>query len=302
MSQDTKFINAAREFIAEMAEHISMPEVYLDVRELIEQQDSRIEDFVEAIKNDSMLSVKLGRISSSQYFGFPRRAEDLYQAVSLIGFMQLHDLMLNSLSLRTFLAVPSQIFNLEAFWRYSIQCGIAARTIAQYSQIVPINPYFTYGLLHEIGHAAMFVREPELSLQALEVEENNLESQIEKERELFGFDYTHVGAALIRQWRLPDVYQQVAAFHLCQDQADEAHRQAVRVTHLAHVICQTQDTEHIQALLEAHRNLDLQLAKLPDNIVEIITKEIDANADTVLNMLWPNCAQMPVNSESRQNS
>ncbi len=43
------------------------------------------------------------------------------------------------------------------------------------------NPYFTYGLLHEIGHAAMYVREPELSLQALEGLENNLESQIEKE-------------------------------------------------------------------------------------------------------------------------
>jgi HD-like signal output (HDOD) protein len=291
MSKDTNCIRAAREFIAEMAEQISMPDVYLDVRELIEEDDSKIEDFVKVIKNDSLLSGKIARITDSQYFGFPRRAEDLYQAVSLIGFMQLHDLMLNNLSLRTFSAVPSQIFNLEAFWLYSIRCGIAARTIAQHAQIMPINPYFTYGLLHEIGHAAMFVREPELSLQALEGQENNLESQIEKERELFGFDYTHVGAALIRQWRLPEVYQQVAAFHLHVEDAHELHQQAVRVTHLAHMVCQSAEAQNIGTLFENSKKADLQLAKLPDNIIEIIPKEIEANADTVLDMLWPNFAK-----------
>ncbi len=278
---------AARDFIGNMAEHISMPEVYLQIRDLIAQNDSRIEDFVDVIKRDSMLSVKLTKITNSQYFGFPRRAEDLYQAISLIGFMQLHDLMLNSLSLRTFSSIPHQIFNLEEFWRYSIRCGIAARTIAQHCQLMPINPYFTYGLLHEIGHAVMFVREPELSFQALECEDDALSSQTDRERELFGFDYTQLGKALIQQWRLPEVYQQVTAYHLQVDLADENYRQAVRVTQLAHFICQTEATDQVQQLLQASKEADHQLGKLPDNIAEIIAKEIELNTDTVLTMLWP---------------
>ncbi|MCP4433751.1 MAG: HDOD domain-containing protein [Gammaproteobacteria bacterium] len=296
MLTETSADRAALDFISDMADQVSMPEVYHSVRNLIEDSGSSITDFVDVIRNDSSLSVKLSRITHSSYFGFPRRAEDLYQAISLIGIMQLHDLILNSLSLRTFSSVPHQIFNPEAFWIYSINCGIAARTIAQHSQIIPINPYFTYGLLHEIGHAAMFIREPELSLEVLEQGEKSIQQQLDKERELFGFAYTDVGAALIRQWRLPDIYQQVVSCHLQVEQADEAHILAVRVVHLAHHVCQTDMPMDIEEIIEAHKNAEPQLQKLPDNIVEIIKKEIESNTDTVLDMLWPSGAPKSTSS------
>lgn len=287
MATNISVNRAAQDFVNEMADQISMPYIYLKVRSLIEDPNSKVADFVEAIENDSSLSVKLSRITNSEYFGFPRRAEALYQAVSLIGIMQLHDLILNSLSLRTFSAVPRQIFNLESFWIYSINCGIAARTIAQHAQIIPINPFFTYGLLHEIGHAAMFIREPELSIQALEVSDNSIRQQLDKERELFGFDYTEVGAALIRQWQLPSVYEQIVSYHHQVDDADESHRLAVRVVHLSHVSCQPEPQEDIREVFQAQKNADPHLAKLPDNIVDIIHREVELNGKKVLDMLWP---------------
>ncbi|NNE62650.1 MAG: HDOD domain-containing protein [Gammaproteobacteria bacterium] len=287
MLAETPADRAALDFISDMADQVSMPGVYHDVRYLIGNSESNITDFVDVIKNDSSLSVRLSRITDSDYFGFPRRAEDLYQAISLIGIMQLHDLILNSLSLRTFSAVPHQLFNLEAFWIYSINCGIAARTIAQHSQIFPINPYFTYGLLHEIGHAAMFIRKPELSMQVLESVEQPITHQLEKERELFGFDYTDVGTALIRLWCLPEVYQQIVSCHLEVEKADESHQLAVRVVHLAHQICQTEQIQNIEDILQIQKNAEPQLQKLPDNIASIINREIELNSLPVLDMLWP---------------
>jgi len=285
-------MKAAHDFIADLAEQISMPDVYHEIRQLIGQQDSDINEFVKLIENDSVLSVRLIRIANSPYFGFPKRAEDLYQAVSLIGIMQLHDLILNSLSFRTLASIPEQVFNLEAFWRYSIQCGIAARTLAQFAQIMPINPFFTLGLLHEIGHAVMFVKEPELSLQAIDQAKSDKKNSINIiEQDLFGFDYTQLGSVLMQLWQLPETYQQVTAFHLNPEQAQEPHKQAVRITHLAHMLCQHRSTEHKQALIDQSRQVDRQLKNLPDNIIEIVLKEIEANTDTVLNMLWPNCAQ-----------
>ena len=281
---------SAKDYISDMADQVSMPDIYLSIRQLIENENANINDFVDAIKNDSMLTTKLERITHSQYFGLPRRAEDLYQAISLIGIIQLHDLILNSLSLRTFSSVPQQIFNLEAFWKYSIECGIAARTIAQYAQIFPINPYFTYGLLHEIGHAVMYVKSPELSLEALEDQDKGLIAQIKKEQSVFGFDYTQVGAALIKQWYLPDVYQQIAAFHHDETLANDMHRQAVRVTRLAHMVCQRDEIDKAEEQLAIYRSDDQQLNKLPNNIFEVISKEIDGNVEIVLDMLWPTCA------------
>ena len=284
-------MKAAQVFIADIAEQISMPDVYSNIRELIKQQDSSINDFVEVIENDSMLSVRLMRIAHSPYFGFPRRAENLYQAISLIGIMQLHDLILNILSLRLFSSIPKQIFNAESFWKYSVETGIAARTIAQYSQIIPINPYFTLGLLHEIGHAVMFFKAPELSLQVLDDVSSSSHSQIELEQEIFGFDYTEAGTALMQLWHLPDRYQQVTACHLQPEQAHQSHRQALNIIHLAHEICQNPDAGQIRALIEQIKANDHQLKLLPDNIDEIILKEIGQNADSVLNTLWPHEAQ-----------
>lgn len=292
MLSDNNDNKAALDFITAMADQVSMPEIYHKVRGLIENQDSNLTDFVEVIQKDSSLSVKLSRITNSQYFGFPRRAKDLYQAISLIGIMQLHDLILNSLSLRTFLGVPHQLFNPGSFWEYSIKCGIAARTIAQYSQIFPINPYFTYGLLHEIGHAAMFIRKPELSLQVFEDADQTIQQQMDKERNLFGFDYTEAGAALIRQWQLPEIYEQVVSCHLEVEKAHERHRPAVRVVYLAHQICQTENQVDFHQELATHQKAEPQLKKLPDNIATIINSEIEANTDTVLNMLWPSGAKM----------
>lgn len=285
-------MKAARDFIADLAEQISMPEVYDELRQLIEQPESNINQFVDIIENDSVLSIRLMRIASSPYFGFPRRAEGLYQAISLIGIMQLHDLVLNSLSLRTFASIPQQIFNLQAFWKYSVECGIAARTLAQYAQIIPINPFFTLGLLHEIGHAAMFVKAPELSLQAMESDQADTETGIiDHEREILGFDYTQLGTVLMQLWHLPEIYSQVTAYHLQPELASDRYRQAVSIIHLAHMICQDGNTDKNQQLINYAKDKDHQLSKLPDNIIDIILKEIEANTDNVLNMLWPNCAE-----------
>jgi len=285
-------MKAAREFIADMAEQISMPDVYREIQQLIKQQKLNITDYLDVLEKDSVLSTRLIRIANSRYFGFPGRVEDLYQALSMIGIMQLHDLMLTSLSLRTLASVPQQIFNLEAFWKYSVQCGIAARTIAQYSQIFPINPYFTLGLLHEIGHAAMFFKQPELSLQAVDKSKQQDCCVTGIEQEYLGFDYTQAGTALMQLWHLPELYQQITMFHLHPEQADKAHRQATQIIHLAHMICQDPVPDKHQSLFKKLTENDKQLKKLPSDIEEIIIKEITANTDTVLHILWPNCMQL----------
>ncbi len=137
-----------------------MPEVYVAIRQLLHSPDTTIDDFVEVVEADSMLAVRVMRMATSQYFGFPRSCDTLYQAIRLIGLMQLHDLLLGTLCMRTFAAVPEEVLNLKAFWRYNVQCGIAAKTIARLSKADNQQVYFSLGLLHEIGHASMFVKEP----------------------------------------------------------------------------------------------------------------------------------------------
>jgi len=277
-------------FISEMAEYISMPEVYTEIRQLLKNPDSQISDFVKAIEHDSMLTIRILRIANSQFFGFARKVKNLEQALNLIGMIQLHDLLLCSLCIRSFTTVPAQIFNLNAFWQYSIECGIAARTIAQYSALPVGNQYFTLGLLHEVGHAAMYTKTPDLALRALE-ESRKQHLPIEQlERELLGFDYTRIGCSLMQFWQLPENYQQVASHHLSPQKAAQKYRYEIQIIHMAHTMRQDPAGSH-QELISSSRENFPQLKSLPSNINDIIIQEINENANSVLTMLWPSGTQ-----------
>ncbi len=266
-----------------------MPDVYVAIRQLLLSPDTSIDDCVEVVEADSMLAVRVIRMAKSQYFGFPRACDTLYQAISLIGLMQLHDLLLGTLCMRTFSAVPEEVLNLKAFWRYNVQCGIAAKTIARFTNASHQNGFFSLGLLHEIGHASMFVKEPEASLKALDESMSGYSTLAEAERDYLGFDYGQVGYETAQLWQLPPVYQQVAAYHMQPEKADEEFKPAVNVVHLAHEFCQDLRYGQQNELIRHATKKIPQFSALPKNIGDILTREIETHTDTVLELLWPCC-------------
>ena len=292
-------MKSTHKLISDMAEFISMPEVYIDIRKLLRKSDAKIDDYVKVIEADSMLLVRIIRIANSDFFGFQRKAENLHQAISLIGVMQLHDVILSSLCLRTFSSIPEQILNLGAFWHYGVQCGIAARTINKHCSTTASNHFFSLGLLHEIGHLVMYLKSPELSIQALDESQTQEITVNDLEREYLGFDYGQLGAALMQLWHLPQVYQQVAAYHLQPDLADENYRLEVEIVHLAHAICQNSDSFQRQEIISSIAESNPQLKQLPADIDDIIQNEIDTHSETVLKTLWPKGAQ-PLPFEKRK--
>ncbi|MFT5658856.1 MAG: HD-like signal output (HDOD) protein [Gammaproteobacteria bacterium] len=196
-------MNRARNFLTGIAEQISMPEIYLEIRLLAQRPGSHISAFVAVVETDSMLSKRIFLIANSPFFGIPDRVHDLYQAISLIGVIQLQDIMLSSLCMRSFSAMPEQIFNQRAYWYYCIQCGIAARAIAQYSNVVTSNHYFALGLLHDIGHAAMYLKAPEVCRWVIAESTQDDQSLVALEQQYFGFDYTQLSDELMQLWHLP---------------------------------------------------------------------------------------------------
>ncbi|MBD9357827.1 HDOD domain-containing protein [Methylomonas sp. EbA] len=126
-------MKAEQQFLCDLAEKISMPEVYQKIRLLLEKPDARIRDYVAVLHTDSMLTIRIIRMANSSFFGFNRKADDLYDAISLIGTIQLHDWLLSSLCMRTFCNIPGAVLDLKQFWLHAIECGIACRTLAKLS-------------------------------------------------------------------------------------------------------------------------------------------------------------------------
>jgi len=278
-------MGTAQEFILEMAEIVSMPEVYFKIRELMEDPKTKIGDYERIVQADPMLAIRVMRIANSHYFGFNRKTNDLYGAISLIGDIQLHDLLLGSLCMRAFYNIPEQVFNYTDFWRQGIQCGIVARSIARFCRLPASNRYFTLGLLLEIGHAAMFVKNPELAYRALlESQEQNCDlSKIE--RKYFGFDYCQLGVELVKTWHLPVVYPQIIGHHLNPYQCGQEFRVETEIVNLAFHYCDSLGLSGLPlSQIQAGRQPHVVIL---NNIEKLIAKEISDNTDEVFTMLAP---------------
>ena len=287
-------MKATHEFIKDLADKISMPEIYYLIRELIEDPRAKIDDYEKAIQTDSMLAVRIIRIANSGFFGFNRKVDDLYEAICLIGLIQLHDLLLSSLCMRAFYAIPEQILNSGSFWRHSVKCGIASKSLARLCRIPANNRFFTLGLLVEIGHAAMYIKAPELALTAIQESWSQGKPIEHVERGYFGFDYCQLGATLMRHWRLPEVYPQIIGCHLSPGHSRPDFRNAAEVVGFAHRYCENlnEDSTNPNSTAVNHQ----LFSHLPENFEAILGDEISRNLDEVYEMLSPPNAVKPAMS------
>ena len=90
-------MNAAQEFISDLAEKIPLPTIYWQIRLLMNNPNAKIGDYERLIQGDPQLTTHTILIANSEFFGFGRKVDGLYDAISLIGVGQLHDLLLGSL-------------------------------------------------------------------------------------------------------------------------------------------------------------------------------------------------------------
>ncbi len=105
--------------LQEVTELISLPEVYLKVRKLMDDPNSDIYDFAEVISIDPNLTSRVLRVVNSAYFGFPEPVESISRAVNMIGIGQLHNMVLG-ISAISSLKQPNDILPLDTFWLASL--------------------------------------------------------------------------------------------------------------------------------------------------------------------------------------
>ena len=192
--------------LEEVNELISLPEVYLKVRTLMDDPSSDIYDFAKVISVDPNLSSRVLKVVNSAYFGFPKPVESIARAVNLIGIGLLHNMVLGVAAISS-IALPNEFIPLKTFWRTSLFTGVYARSLAEKRGLAKNEPLFIAGLLHEIGHLVLYSRLPEKSQQARELAEAEGLKDHEAERRVFGCHYGDVGARLMAQWNLPENLQ-----------------------------------------------------------------------------------------------
>lgn len=210
---NTKTIIDVDALVGEISNLISLPEVYLKIRGLMDDPNSGLDDFAVVVNADPGLVAVVLKIVNSSFFGFSGQIDNLHRALNLIGIGQLHDLVL-SLSAVDSLDLPNDIETLQVFWQRSIYCGVFSKILAEKLHLKNSDSLFIVGLLHEIGHLVLFLKYPAESRMVVDQAQAENKPLIEVEKSLFDTNYGKIGRLLMAEWNLPEKFQTITEFHI----------------------------------------------------------------------------------------
>ena len=227
----------AKSLVKESIELISLPDVYIRLRNVITSPHASMADVAQIIVHDPAITARLLKLVNSPYFGLVTKVDTITRAINLLGTQQVHDLVLATVVIDSFSGFTNDSFNIYDFWFRGVYCAVTARLLAYYCDDLETERPFIAGLLHNIGHLVTHQKMPEESCSAeVLAAQKNIDLYI-AEREVFGFDYAQVGAELMREWSLPNSLPEITEFHIEPEKAKEYKLEA-SVIHIASAITQ----------------------------------------------------------------
>lgn len=218
--------------IKEISGLISLPEIYLKFRRLMDDPNSSIGEFCKVVSCDPNLSATVLKVVNSAFYGFPGQIESINRAIVMLGLGQLHDMVLAA-SVMESLDLPNDIMPLKEFWRCSLFSGVLTRLLATQLKIPKAESLFVIGLLHEIGHLIIYSRYPKQAKTAMQSFHDGEQLIHIAEQNLLGLHYGEIGAKLMAQWQLPTSFQEITYYQPTPTKALK-HQLETALLHVAH--------------------------------------------------------------------
>ncbi|HEX7749652.1 MAG TPA: HDOD domain-containing protein [Bordetella sp.] len=159
-------------------------------------------EIAQQIASDPALSAKLLRLANSAYFHVSRTVGTVDDALRMLGFVMVRNLVLSSGMVAAFRNTPG--INLPRFWRYTLYTACTARWLAERAEVNG-DMVFTLSMMHGIGQLQMHLCIPPDVLKPLDAQAGVLDPRrADLERAQLGFHYGQVSSELARIWHFPE--------------------------------------------------------------------------------------------------
>jgi len=216
-----------------------LPNVISKVMKIIDNPYSNADHLTELISMDQSMTVKTLKLANSAYYGFPREIVTVTEAVVVLGFLTVRNLILTSTLYNIFVndVQEEREFDRRKFWKHSVATAICARLLV--SATAPgqkeEEEAFTLGILHDVGKVFLDTNYHDRFTAVMrENRKNKKEPVYLVEKREFGIDHAEIGAMIIDKWNLPENFFEPIKFHHMPDKAGEKYMTAI--LHVADII------------------------------------------------------------------
>ena len=190
-----------------------LPAVAGRVLELTADPESSSRELMEVVNVDQSLTVMILKMANSPFFGLSRNVDSLRQAMTLLGYKEIRNMVLARAVFDSFKHVgQSNGFEIQQFWRHSFVCGLGARIIGTELGWLG-HDFFVAGLIHDIGKLVMHMTFPSEFSKAIEIAGPVKKMAFEAEKSIFGVTHDEVGVMLLKRWLFPESLIAAVGYH-----------------------------------------------------------------------------------------
>ena len=193
------------------AGHLPTPRgIALQVIQLTDKDGVTNQEIAHAIKSDPALTSRILKVANSRVAYQTRPVVSVMDAVAVLGLNTVRNLVLGLSLMVSEQNCPK--FDYPGFWARSLLTAITAQNLVIHSGIGSAEEVFILGLLGQIGQLALATVSPDEYAQIIENTEAGA-GLADQELAKFGFNHNHLTQAMVADWGMPRLFQEVALHH-----------------------------------------------------------------------------------------
>ncbi|MCM8541028.1 MAG: HDOD domain-containing protein [Lentisphaeraceae bacterium] len=200
-----------QEIIKELEEIPPLPKAALDLLDLTNDIHANAGKATEILSKDPALSMKVLKAANSCKYGYSRHIGTVSQAVVILGFKGLRNLILG-LAIYKFIGKSKNEFS-NQLWKHLLITACFAKSITNKLGQEDPELGFLCGLIHDIGKAVLMNKEPEIYGELIERAHIEGISLHEIESDYLNFTHGDLGREICRSWNLPGILVRTVSLH-----------------------------------------------------------------------------------------
>ena len=213
-----------------------MPAAAMKLLTLLKDEKTSNAQIEQILRYEPGLTANILKLTNSAFFGLPTKIGSIRQAILLIGWKKLVQIVLAS-CVSAIIDKPVQGYDLSAgdLWRHSVAVSVASEILVKELKLSVPEEVFTAALLHDVGKMVLgrYVKEDIAVIDGEEMQDVPFE---QVERSMFGIDHAEIGANILRRWSFPPAMISAVRWHHDPDAAPKPNH-LIDVVHVADVLC-----------------------------------------------------------------
>ena len=217
-----------------------LPAVVVKIMQSINNPNTSAEELNNLIRMDQGLSSKVLRIVNSAYYGLPKKVSTITQAVMILGFNTVRNLVMGVSAFGSFSqkTIPYGL-NREKFWEHCVGTAVCGNVLAKRRlQRIRNAPEeaFIGGLLHDIGTLFLDCYFPVQYAVSMAFAEKEGRPSLDAERLVLGIDHLFIGRKIAEHWNFPPhLVAMIGNHHPCN--FTNEHTDMVYIIHAGDWLC-----------------------------------------------------------------